>query len=229
MDSIILKRKLGRIFNTKKMMKFGYLLIFTGIVLIAGVITTRMYYNAKANKHIQELEAHIIAQQRKYELLAEGRIEEANDMTQDEDVSLSEAKADDGTDYTQMYTLEIDRFGIKGLIAPGTSKNVLKYAIGHYDDTALPGQTGNCCLAGHSSIIYNEIFNGMEENIKKDDIITIKSLNGNYRYKVTDYYVVDPNDLSVLSYTNKPTLTITTCTDHGKKRFIVKAELIYDI
>lgn len=215
-----------KVFNTHKIQKLGIFFIVIGILISAAGVTTRSYYNNKAKKMINELEAHIVAQYNKNQLLRDGRNEEAQKIEKREEESIKKAKEEKNIDFKTMYTIEIERLNIKSIIADNIDKATLKYAVGHYPDTAQPGQSGNCCLAGHSSIIYNEIFNGLEENIKKGDEIRIKGIVGTYIYSVTDFYVIEPTQLDVLDNTQTPTLTITTCTDQGKKRFIVKAALI---
>lgn len=205
-----------KVFTRKNLNHLARLLILIGLILILGAIMIRSYYNKKAEKILIELEAHIIAQQ----------ANSNNDSKSNSDIT--EASEDDKSsdiDYKNTYILDIPSIGIHSLIKEGTSKSVLKYAVGHFEDTATPGQNGNCCLAGHSSIVYNNIFNGLEENIKKGDSINISGVSGNYEYIVTDFFVVEPTDVYVLEQTKDATLTISTCTDRGKKRFIVKAAL----
>lgn len=125
---------------------------------------------------------------------------------------------------------EIGRFiipalNITGVIKEGTADESIKHDIGHFENTAMPGKEGNFAVAGHSSTVYNNIFNFMEE-IKLDDEIKIQALDGEYVYKVTDFFKVYPEDTSVLEgVLSTKEITIVTCTEGGKERFIVKGIL----
>ena len=45
--------------------------------------------------------------------------------------------------------IEIPRIGIAVVVVQGDSPDILKRAVGHIADTALPGDAGNVVLAGH--------------------------------------------------------------------------------
>ena len=93
---------------------------------------------------------------------------------------------------------------------------------------AMPGEYGNFSLAGHSSYRYNEVFNELHK-INLDDEIIIKTLNNEFTYVVKDIFEVNPEDTFVLDQDNEiKELTIVTCTNKGKDRLIVKAEIVED-
>jgi sortase A len=48
-------------------------------------------------------------------------------------------------------------------------------------------------------------------NIRKDDEITLTTLNGTYTYRVDPTQVVEPNDTEVISASANPILTLVTC------------------
>lgn len=88
-----------------------------------------------------------------------------------------------------------------------------------------PNQIGNLCIAGHN---YD---NGkFFSNINKlciGDIICIYDLNNNYlKYSIYDKFEVEISDTSVLSQdtNNKKELTLITCNNKKKNRFILKAK-----
>ena len=94
------------------------------------------------------------------------------------------------------------------------------------ENTAMPGEYGNFSLAGHSSYRYNEVFNELHK-INLDDEIIIKTLNNEFTYVVKDIFEVNPEDTFVLDQDNEiKELTIVTCTNKGKDRLIVKAEIV---
>jgi len=45
--------------------------------------------------------------------------------------------------------LQIPKMNLKVIVAEGTEDEIIKYAVGHFKDTAMPGDMGNFALAGH--------------------------------------------------------------------------------
>lgn len=98
--------------------------------------------------------------------------------------------------------------------------------MGHFEGTALPGEKGNCSIAGHRSYTYSEFFNRLDE-LAIGDEITIKTPKGSFKYVVYDKFVVEPSRVEVLDATEDATLTLVTCTPVriATHRLIVKAML----
>jgi sortase A len=97
-----------------------------------------------------------------------------------------------------------------------------------------PGQVGNTVLSGHSS---NDITDGGDykfifarlDHLEKGDSIFINYNSKRYTYTVTNKQVVSPTDVSALVYkTDKPLLTLITCTPLGtsRNRLLVTAEQV---
>lgn len=109
----------------------------------------------------------------------------------------------------------------------------LKKGVGHYPDTAMPGEVGNVFLFGHSSYYwwdwseYSAIFANLE-SIQLGDRILVYYNEELYVYQVKETKVVDPTNLSVLDQNRNYELTLMTCTPLGTSlnRFIVVAELV---
>ena len=99
---------------------------------------------------------------------------------------------------------------------------------------ALPGQIGNLVITGHSagdiysSNPYKFIFSGLER-LENGDLIYINYESTRYTYQVTKQEVVEPTNVEALIYdTDKPMLTLITCTPLGTSRYrlLVTAEQI---
>ena len=99
---------------------------------------------------------------------------------------------------------------------------------------ALPGQIGNLVISGHSagdiysSNPYKFIFSGLER-LSVGDLIYVNYNSTRYTYQMTDSSVVEPTDVSALIYpTDKPVLTLITCTPLGTSRYrlLISAEQI---
>jgi len=122
--------------------------------------------------------------------------------------------------------IEIPRLGLSAIVAEGTDKTTLQRAVGHIPGTALPGQPGNAGLAGHRDTFFRPL-----RDILQNDIITLTTPGGEYRYRVVSTRVVKPTEFSVFSSTGNEILTLATCypfyfVGAAPNRFIVRAERV---
>jgi sortase A len=122
--------------------------------------------------------------------------------------------------------LEIPRLGLSVIVIEGEDKTTLRRAAGHVPGTSLPGQTGNVGITGHRDTFFRPL-----RNIRHNDIITIITLQGEFRYRVVSTRVVSPDDVAVLDSTGGEILTLVTChpfyfVGPAPNRFIVRAERI---
>ena len=97
--------------------------------------------------------------------------------------------------------------------------------IGHHEGTGAPGQKGNVVLAGHRDI-NSALFRELDRLGPGDEVYVSNSL-GEYKYLVTDSYIVSPEHTEVMDPTDDERLTLITCTPIGidTQRLIVTAEL----
>lgn len=100
--------------------------------------------------------------------------------------------------------------------------------------SAMPGQIGNLVITGHSAgDIYSNnqykfIFSGLER-LNAGDLVYIDYQGTRYTYSVTKKETVEPTNVAALVYeTNKPMLTLITCTPLGTSRYrlLVTAEQV---
>jgi LPXTG-site transpeptidase (sortase) family protein len=104
----------------------------------------------------------------------------------------------------------------------------LDNGVAHYPSTAMPGESGNCALTGHSSNYwwsqgkYNTVFTLLDKLVPGDQTVIMKD-GKKYVYQVTGSEIVEPTHVSVLDPTPSPTLTLITCTPVGTnlRRLIV--------
>ncbi len=120
--------------------------------------------------------------------------------------------------------LSIDRLDIKVSVVEGVEKEDLKLSAGHFPETAMPGK-GNFAIAGHSSLVYTCLFNNLKDAVVGDEIF-VQTKSGDHTYEITDIFVVEPDDLSVLDDTDESVITIVTCTNAGKQRKIFRGKEI---
>jgi sortase A len=122
--------------------------------------------------------------------------------------------------------IEIARLGLSVMVVEGDDGKTLRRAAGHVPGTALPGQPGNVGITGHRDTFFRPL-----RNIQLDDVITLTTLQGEYRYRVVSTEVVSPEDVAVLEPTGGEILTLMTChpfyfVGAAPNRFIVRAERV---
>lgn len=120
--------------------------------------------------------------------------------------------------------IEIARLGLSVMIVEGDDGKTLRRAAGHVPGTALPGQLGNVGITAHRDTFFRPL-----RHIQMDDVITLTTLQGEYRYRVVSTKVVSPRDVDVLDSTGGEVLTLVTChpfyfVGAAPNRFIVRAE-----
>ena len=115
--------------------------------------------------------------------------------------------------------------------------SAMNYGVAHYSipgANALPGQIGNLVITGHSagdiysSNPYKFIFSGLER-LESGDLIYVNYESTRYTYQVTKKETIEPTNVQALIYeTDKPMLTLVTCTPLGTSRYrlLVTAEQI---
>ena len=122
--------------------------------------------------------------------------------------------------------MEVPRLGLKVIVVQGDSPGILRRAVGHIRETALPGESGNVALTGHRDTFFRPL-----RNIQSGDAITVKTLDAEFRYRVESTTVVPPSDISVLQASRERTLTLITCfpfyyVGAAPNRFIVRARQV---
>jgi sortase A len=132
-----------------------------------------------------------------------------------------------------MGLIGIPKIGVGEAVVEGVNVDDLRKGPGHYPTTQMPGHEGNSAIAGHRTT-YGAPFGDLDQLVAGDEIRVV-TVQGDFRYKVTELLVVDPSQIEVLDPTPDPsrpghnlsTLTLTTCNPKysAAERLIVKAEL----
>ena len=135
--------------------------------------------------------------------------------------------ASDGSGYTMIGEISIPSINISyPIILPDNMDNIdslLKISVCKFHG-ANPNEVGNLCIVGHN--YRNTKFFSKVPTLENGDIIEIKDLTGTVlKYKVYNKYLVDPDDVSCTTQlTNgKKEVTLITCTNDNKQRYIIKA------
>lgn len=119
--------------------------------------------------------------------------------------------------------IAVPRLHLKAIVVQGDSHTILRRAVGHIPETALPGQAGNVALAGHRDTFFRPL-----RNIRLGDAITLKTPDGAFQYFVESTAVVAASEVGVLAASTGRTLTLITCfpfdyIGSAPSRFVVRA------
>lgn len=125
----------------------------------------------------------------------------------------------------EAVVLSIPKLGIETKVLEGTDDYTLAIATGHMKDTGEVGK-GNYCIAGHTGANKDYIFNGLEDISYGERMDLISKEGVCYTYYVTEKFVVEPEDVWILSDFADTRLTLITCTENGSKRLIVVGTLM---
>lgn len=122
--------------------------------------------------------------------------------------------------------LVIARIGLDTVVVRGTSPQDLRRGPGWIEQTSLPGPEGNVGISGHRTT-YGHPFGRLGE-LSEGDTIDLYSPYRRYRYEVVRSLVVAPDDVEVVAFTKRPTLTLTACHPpySARQRLIVQSRLI---
>ncbi|MBR3132156.1 class E sortase [Candidatus Saccharibacteria bacterium] len=106
--------------------------------------------------------------------------------------------------------------------------SAMNHGVAHYriaGASAYPGEIGNLVITGHSagdvysSNQYKYIFSGLER-LNDGDLIYVNYNSVRYTYRVIKKEVVEPSNVaSLVVETDKPLITLVTCTPLGTSRY----------
>ena len=179
--------------------KISKILITMGLLIIIGSLILITYSKYMENKALSSFEEKIERQ------------EVITEVNPGDEIGIKEIKS----------------VNLKNVIVESTDKKYLNHHVCHFENSAMPGEDGNFALAGHSSTYYyNQVFNELHK-VKIGDEIIIKTINDEFTYTITETIVVESDEIEVLDQDmTKKEITLVTCTNGGKQRFIVKGEVL---
>ena len=122
-------------------------------------------------------------------------------------------------------------------ISEGTDRHMTldRLGIGHYTDTAMPGEIGNFSIAGHRTT-YGKPFSDIN-TLEVGDALVVQTDGAWFVYRVTSSQIVQPEDVEVIApVPGQPgaaptvaSITLTSCHPRysAEQRYIVHGELEY--
>lgn len=134
--------------------------------------------------------------------------------------------ASDGTVYYTIGKINIPSIDVNYPILSTYSDALLKIAPCKFHGPN-PNEVGNLCIAGHN--YRNSKFFSKVPSMKNGDKIEITDLGGNtITYAVYDKFIVNPDELECTSQLTggRKEITLITCTNDNKQRYIIKAREI---
>ena len=155
----------------------GILLIIIGVVII-GDVAYKKIITLKKQKEIVKLFENGFSEGTS----TEGATESS------ESVNLDEING-----YKPIAIIEIPSINLSQALVEGISDNVLQYFLGHFPDSAAPGQVGNFAIAGHRVSDYTDAFINLYKVTAGDKII-VKTHDKKYTYVIEENYIVNPVD-----------------------------------
>ena len=183
------------------------LLIVTGISLIGYIVYSK--YESSKDQDKMKTEFYNI-------------IHESSDKNKAKDSKAGNTEKYEGP--KPIALLKIPKINVEVGVAEGTSDYVLRYAAGHFENTAQPGEKGNFAVAGHRNLVYADYFADLDKLVKGDKVI-VSTKDGDYTYLVEKNFIVSPEHSEVLNKTDDATITMVTCTFGAKNRIIVTGKL----
>lgn len=122
-----------------------------------------------------------------------------------------------------LAVLRIPKIKLEVPILDGTDEWTLNRGVGHIEDTARPGVTGNVGIAGHR----DGFFRGLKD-VAVGDTMELDTGAAKTMYRIERIWIVKPEDVSVLDPTPGAALTLVTCypfffVGSAPDRYIVRA------
>jgi sortase A len=122
--------------------------------------------------------------------------------------------------------LRIPKIHLKVPVFNGTDELTLNRGVGRIVGTAEIGQNGNVAIAGHR----DGFFRGLKD-IEPGDAIELVTRGKTIHFLIERTQIVRRKDVSVLTNTGRPSLTLVTCfpfyfVGNAPQRFIVRASSI---
>ncbi len=133
---------------------------------------------------------------------------------------------------SQEIGVEIGRVRIPSIdldevVRSGVAMSVIDRGVAHWSGTSAPGGEGNVVLAGHRTTMTRP-FRNLDRLDDGDLVFMTDGAGLEIMYRVSDVFIVDPNDFWITYDGPTPSITMFACHPAGSARFriVVKAELV---
>ena len=186
---------------------FGLLLIIIGIVIIVNVVYKKIVTSQKQNEILEVFESQLVD--------AKNNKEDENEPVKIEAIN----------GHMPVAIIEIPSIKLKQPVVEGITEGVIKYFLGKFPESSMPGEVGNFAVAGHRVSDFTDAFINLYK-VKTGDEVIVTTVDGRYTYEVDNSFIVDPDQVEVLEKADYEKITLITCTIGSKRRVIVTGRLI---
>ena len=185
----------------------GVLLILIGVSIMGIVVYRKIITSNKKNQMVEVFENQLK--------------ENINDNNENEEIE----NLDSINGYVPIAIIEIPSIKLKQPVVEGITEDVIKYFLGKFPNSAMPGEVGNFAVAGHRVSDFTDAFINLYK-VKSGDEVIVKTKSGKYIYEVEESFIVNPEQVEVLDTADYEKITMITCTVGSKRRVIVTGRLI---
>ena len=169
---------------TKKQIILSAIILFLLSFLISFIVTTYIRYE---KNRLLEVADKVIDYNLNIELITENELEKNENI---------------------IGKLIIPKIDLEAPIQEGTSQKVLRFAIGHFENSSF--FDGNVALAAHNRGNITNYFADVK-NLTFGDEIIYKTRMGERRYMVCEIEEIEETDWSVISNSDDNMITLITC------------------
>lgn len=138
----------------------------------------------------------------------------------EEEVEEMEKNLPKNIELTCIGVLKIDKIDLSLPCWSVASRVALRYGLGHYEQSVMPGEVGNSTILGHRNRHTSTMFYRLWEVKKGDKVVFEKADGTRLTYKVKEVRFVSPKKLFdniVAEASSKEQLTLVSCaTELGK-------------
>ncbi|MDQ0227831.1 class D sortase [Metabacillus niabensis] len=212
----------------------GVLFIFTS--LITGTYYFMEWYLGRSSAEQME-QSEVVAIQHEIESATIDKTNTTNDLLKNHHTSVvtttnkptqipsSTLNFEKGE---KISTLLIPKLEQKYSVYWGTDEDVLKQGVGMFvsELTTAPDGGGHTVISGHRDTVFYRL-----DELKEGDYLNVEYKDVIYTYQISNIFITDADDRSVIVKKDSPTLTLTTCypfnyVGHAPDRYIIQADLI---
>ena len=244
-----LDRLMKRIENTKetnarhKTVRYG-LIVFSVLLLVVGVILLlidpikRLNRKKISDDALNAIEKKIAASETDPVEMTFVVPKTGNEVEGEDYDFISETEEDDEDDggyvvLTSIGILKISSINISYTVWDEATQVSLRYGLGHYSDSVMPGEAGNATILGHN---YRDgsMFHRLGDVDVGDEVVFISNNGTEYTFHVVSSDIISADDLldyALDTASDSRTLTLVTCTyEYGRYgwRRVVICELDED-
>lgn len=183
------------------MLKNKKIFLYISIILISIIIFISAFYNLLKFFNIQKKQSNTSLVQKN------NNINPINTTLISDEIGIQFKKGNN-------WRIIIQKINLDAPILEGTSKEVLRKGVGHFETTSK--LNGNVCLAAHNRGYKYNYFQEIK-NLEIGDIITYVTKNGNKEYEVIRNETIKETDLSCIENTNENIITLITCEENKRE------------